>query len=213
MDRAEVLKQVADKVIDGDPRGIDEVIAKALQAMIPPRDILEEGLMAGMRVVGRQFRDNDVYVPEVIMASRAMAKGIKLLRPFLADSFLGNRGKVVIGTVHYDLHDLGKSVVAIMLQGAGFAVVDLGVDIPASRFVEAVEKERPNILALSATLTTTLPYMREAVQAVRKVPAGRQIKVLVGGLPVTPSFAKSIGADAYGVDANVAVQKALAIMG
>ncbi|HHY39729.1 MAG TPA: cobalamin-binding protein [Syntrophaceticus sp.] len=212
MDEKLILQQIANCIIDGDTIKIKDAVTEGLRAMIPAQTILEDGLMAGMSVIGRQFRDNDVYVPEVIMAAQAMKIALHHLKPFLADRFLGNKGKVVIGTVPFDLHDLGKIVVSVMLEGAGFSVVDLGVDVPVQRFVEAVNKERPDILAISCTLTTTLTYLKEVVEAVRKTEAGKGLNILVGGLSVTPRFAQSINADAYGVDANLAVMIAQAMV-
>lgn len=207
-----ILQQIANSIIDGDTIQIKDAVTEGLRAMISAHTILDDGLMAGMSVIGRQFRDNDVYVPEVIMAAQAMKIALNHLKPFLADRYLGNQGKVVIGTVPFDLHDLGKIVVSVMLEGAGFSVIDLGVDVPVQRFVETVETEQPDILAISCTLTTTLTYMKEVVEAVRKTEAGRCLNILVGGLSVTPRFAQSINADAYGVDANLAVMMAQAMM-
>jgi 5-methyltetrahydrofolate--homocysteine methyltransferase len=179
---------------------------------LPATTILNEGLMPGMSVIGRQFRDNDVYVPEVIMAAQALAAGVKILKPSLVDHCARNRGKVMLATVPDDIHDLGKNILGIMLEGAGFSVVDLGVDVPVSKIVKSLDAERPDILGLSCTLTITLSYIKEIIKVVREAPAGKQVKILIGGLSVTPGFAKSVGADAYGIDASIAVQKALAMM-
>jgi methanogenic corrinoid protein MtbC1 len=168
--------------------------------------------MKGMGVIGRQFRDNEVFIPEVIMASLVMKIGLNMIKPFLIDNCLSNKGKIVIGTIFGDLHDLGKNVVGIMLEGAGFSIIDLGVDVPKERFIEAVGREHPDILALSCTLTNTLSEIEEVVNALKKTSYGKQVKVLVGGLAVTQDFAQSIGADAYGEDSKLAVVKALAMI-
>jgi 5-methyltetrahydrofolate--homocysteine methyltransferase len=198
-----ILQQLASSIILGDQSGIKKEVNHALHAGIPACNILNKGMIQGMTVLGRMFRDNEVYVSQVIMASQAMEAGLKILKPFLSEFHLSYKGKVVIGTIQYDIHDLGKNIVGIFLESSGFKVLDLGVDVPTESFVQAVEKERPDLLAICAMMTTTLPYMQEVVEAVRQSPAGKGLKILVGGLPVTPRFARSIGVDAYGVDAVV----------
>ncbi len=212
MEREDILQEIASCVINANKPGIKKSINKAFENLIPVQSILNDGLMKGMGIIGRQFRDNDVYIPEVIMASKAMKIGLKMIKPFLIDNCLSNKGKIVIGTIYGDLHDLGKNVVGIMLEGAGFSIIDLGVDVPTERFIEAVDKEHPDILALSCTLTNTLTEIGEVVNSLRKTSYGKQVKVLVGGLAVTQDFARSIGADTYGYDANHAVVKALAMV-
>ncbi len=212
MEKTEILGILSRCIVDGDANRIKIYIRDALRMQLSAMTILNEGLMPGMSVIGRQFRDNDVYVPEVIMAAQALAAAVKMLKPFLVDRCTGNRGKVMLATVPDDIHDLGKNILGIMLEGAGFSVVDLGVDVPASRIVKALETERPDILGLSCTLTITLTHIKEIIMVVRQAPAGRQVKILLGGLSVTPRFAKSVGADAYGIDASVAVQKALSMV-
>ncbi|KPU43847.1 methionine synthase [Oxobacter pfennigii] len=211
MEKTEILQEVAIHIVNGDTRKIKWSVNKCLKAMIPAKTIIDEGLMAGMSTVGCQFRDNDIYVPEVIMSAEAMKIALKTLKPFIMDQYKNDHKKVLIGTVSGDLHDLGKTLVSIMLECSGFMIVDLGVDISAQRFVEAVSTEQPDILALSCMLTTTLPAMKEAVQSVRQEPAGKNLNILVGGLPVTQRFAKAIGADGYGMNAHLAVVKALAM--
>lgn len=207
-----ILQQLASSIILGDQSGIKKEVNHALHAGIPACNILNKGMIQGMTVLGRMFRDNEVYVPQVIMASQAMEAGLKILKPFLSEFHLSYKGKVVIGTIQYDIHDLGKNIVGIFLESSGFKVLDLGVDVPTESFVQAVEKERPDLLAICAMMTTTLPYMQEVVEAVRQSPAGKGLKILVGGLPVTPRFARSIGVDAYGVDADSGVKKALKLI-
>ena len=206
-----ILQQLASNVISGNQSRVKKEINHALHAGIPACTILNEGMIRGMTVLGRMFRDNEVYVPQVIMAAQAMETGLKILKPFLSEFHLSYRGKVVIGTIQYDIHDLGKNIVGIFLESSGFKVLDLGVDVPTESFVRAVEKERPDLLAICAMMTTTLPYMQEVVEAVRSSPA-EGVKILVGGLPVTPRFARTIGADAYGVDADSGVKQALKLI-
>jgi UDP-N-acetylglucosamine 2-epimerase len=160
-----ILQQLASSIILGDQSGIKKEVNHALHAGIPACNILNKGMIQGMTVLGRMFRDNEVYVPQVIMASQAMEAGLKILKPFLSEFHLSYKGKVVIGTIQYDIHDLGKNIVGIFLESSGFKVLDLGVDVPTESFVQAVEKERPDLLAICAMMTTTLPYMQEVVEA------------------------------------------------
>jgi len=183
-----------------------QLVQAALAEKVPPEKVLAEGLIKGMDRVGRKFKANEVYVPEVLIAARAMAGGMEILEPVLAQAGVKSAGKVVVGTVKQDLHDIGKNLVVMMLKGGGFTVIDLGVDVDAAKFVEAAQKEGAEVIALSALLTTTMPNMKAVVEA--KNAAGLKVKIMIGGAPVTQAFADEIGADGYSADAASAVDLA-----
>ena len=185
-----------------------KVKALAEQALAEGRsatEILNEGLIAAMSVVGVKFKNNEIYVPEVMVAARAMTAGLNVIRPVLVETGAPSEGKVVIGTVKGDLHDIGKNLVKMMFEGAGFEVVDLGVDVTASSFVDAVRNENPDILGLSALLTTTMPAMKATIDALEEAGIRDQVKVIIGGAPVTDHYAWEIRADGYAADASSAV--------
>ncbi len=187
--------------------------AKALtQALLDegraPQEILDEALIPAMDVVGEKFTNREFYIPEMLIAARAMQSGLGLLRPLLAEAHSRPRGKVVIGTVKGDLHDIGKNLVGMMLQGGGFEVVDLGTDVKPSRFVEAVQVERPDFVMMSALLTTTMTSMRETISALKEAGLRESVRVGIGGAPVTQRYADEVGADFYAPDATGAVTKA-----
>ena len=186
----------------GKAKEVERLVKEALDAGLSAKDILEKGLLAGMSIIGEKFKKNEVYVPEVLIAARAMNKGLFLLEPAMAKADIKPLGTVVIGTVKGDLHDIGKNLVCIMFKGAGFKVVDLGTDVPADKFITAVKEHDARIVGLSALLTTTMPYIRDCVEAFKA--AGLATKVMIGGAPVTQSFADEIGADAYTPDAATA---------
>ena len=179
---------------------------------MPASEILERGLIAGMNVVGTRFRSCEMFLPEVLTAARAMKAGVALLEPEFAAAGIKPAGKVVIGTAKGDIHDIGKNLVGIMLRGAGFEVIDLGVGVPAQKFVEAVTTHEPDIVGMSALLTTTMMQMKAAIVALTEAGVRAQVKVLIGGAPVSRSFAEEIGADAYGRNAMDAVEKARELM-
>ncbi len=193
------LKRISEAVIDGDERAA-ELCQAALDADVPPGDILDRGLLAGMMVVGRLFRDGEYYVPDVLMAADAMKNAMTVLRPHLTRAGVKPKATAVIGTVQGDLHDIGKNLVATMFEGAGFDVIDLGVDVPAEDFVRACRGRKIDVVGLSALLTTTMPAMATTIEKLR---AGVEPtpKLVVGGAPVTQAYADSIGADGYGRDA------------
>lgn len=195
------IELVREAVIDGDARGTVAQIEKALAQGLDPEVILHDGLIAGMAEVGRLFEEGEYFVPEMLISARAMSAALVVLRPKLAAQGVESSGKVVIGTVRGDLHDIGKSLVVMMLEGAGFEVVDLGIDVPVERFVEAVSEEAPHVVALSALLTTTMMNMAEVIEALEAAGVRRQVKVMVGGAPISQSFAEQIGADGYSADA------------
>lgn len=206
----EILEQLSTYVQQGRMKNVTELAGKALEDGIPAQQILEDGLMAGMNVIGEKFKRGDVYVPEVLIAARAMNAGIDVLKPSLAgEGGTGAPGKAVIGTVQGDMHDIGKNLVKIMLEGKGIEVIDLGVNVPAARFVETAVKEGAQIIVCSALLTTTMPVMGDVVKAAKEQGVRDQVKIMVGGAPVTEEFCRQIGADRYTDDAASAADAAM----
>ena len=208
----EVLRQISQKLQAGEHEKVAELTRQAIDAGIPPGRILDDGLLAGMDVVGRRFGAHEIFLPEVLLAARAMNAGVGLLKPLLIEEEVPSRGKVVLGTIKGDLHDIGKNLVGIMLEGAGFEVIDLGNDVSAERFVDAAEAEGAAVVGLSALLTTTMAGMREVVELVDRRGLSGAVKVVVGGAPVTREFATDIGANGYGYDANQAVELVKGLM-
>jgi 5-methyltetrahydrofolate--homocysteine methyltransferase len=204
----EKLKKVYDGVINGQQNAVTEGVQAALDAPIDPGVILNESMIAAMAEVGRLFQEGEYYVPEMLIAARAMKAGLALLRPKLADANVQAIGKVVIGTVQGDLHDIGKNLVGMMLEGAGFEVIDLGVDVAPQKFVDAVKTHEPNFIGLSALLTTTMPMMKTTIDALVKADVRDKTKVMIGGAPVTQQYATSIGADLFTPDASLAAKRA-----
>ena len=205
------LQALADALIKGDRDTVTQLTQQALDDGTGPKDILEQGLIAGMSVVGARFKANEVYVPEVLIAARAMHAGMAVLEPKLAEAGVKPLGTVVLGTVKGDLHDIGKNLVGMMMTGAGLKVVDVGTDVPADKFVESVKAEGAAVCALSALLTTTMPQMSEVVKALKD--AGVEVKTVIGGAPVTQSYADEIGADGYAPDAASAADVTKQLMG
>jgi 5-methyltetrahydrofolate--homocysteine methyltransferase len=195
------LELISLAVQSGQAKETEKYLYDALNCGISAETILNDGLLAGMAKLGIRFRNNEVYVPDVLIAARAMNKGIELLKPYLIQGGVKPTGKVVLATVKGDLHDIGKNLVKMMLIGAGFEVIDLGVDVDSERIVNAVREHHPNIVALSALLTTTMIQQREVIQALKEAGLREAVKVMVGGAPITQSFCDSIGADAYTSDA------------
>ena len=206
------LEALKEAVINGDLRGCTVLTEVAIQAGHPPEKILNEALIPGMDVVGEKFRCNEVYVPEVLVAARAMKKSLSMLKPLLKQRGTKPAGLAVVGTVKGDLHDIGKNLVCMMWEGAGFEVMDLGTDVSPEKFVQAVKDSGAQILGMSSLLTTTMLSMREVIQALEKAKLRDKVKVLIGGAPVTQTFANEIGADGYGESAIVAVDKAKALL-
>jgi 5-methyltetrahydrofolate--homocysteine methyltransferase len=200
-----ILEELADNIIKGQAPKVEELTQKALDDGTNPEKMLQEGLIAGMNVVGAKFKANEFYVPEVLIAARAMKAGMKILRPKLADSGVEPVGRFVIGTVKGDLHDIGKNLVSMMMEGAGFEVIDLGVDVSPEKFVAAVEENKAHFLGLSALLTTTMVNMQGTIDALKSGGLRDNVKVVVGGAPLTQKFADDIGADGYAPDAASAV--------
>lgn len=205
---SEVLSRLAQAVIEGDKGATPGLTQQALDEGLQPELILNEGLMPGMSHVGEAFRSGDMFVPEVLLAARAMQASMDLLRPLLVASDAKMAGKIVIGTVKGDLHDIGKNLVAMMCEGAGFEITDLGRDVDPSRFVEAVKDEGAEIVAMSALLTTTMRSMEQTIQALTEAGLRDQVKVMIGGAPVTQEFADKIGADGYAPNAAAAADLA-----
>ena len=208
----DVFAQMQKDLYDGNAAEVKAATEQALEDGSTPEEILSEGLVAGMDIVGRDFRAGDLFIPEVLIAAKAMHAGMNVLRPLLTQSEASGRGKVVIGTVAGDLHDIGKNLVSMMLEGGGFEVIDLGTDVKPETFIENLQSEGAGLLGMSALLTTTMPQMKNTIEALQAAGIRDQIKVMVGGAPVTEDFAKDIGADAYASDAAEAVDKARALI-
>jgi len=207
------IETIYNAVLDGNAPAAKAGVEAALTEGIPADKILKDGLIGAMAEVGRLFEENEYFVPEMLVAARAMQGGLALLKPYLAEAGTTSAGKVVIGTVKGDLHDIGKNLVAMMLEGAGFEVVDLGTDVSPERFVKAVIDHQPGVVAMSALLTTTMPSMKGTIAALEEAGVRGKVKVMIGGAPVTDSFAKQIGADGYSPDASSATRLAKSLLG
>ncbi len=210
---SDILKQIAEKLYDGEDDAVAELTQKALDEGMTPEEVLNDGLLAGMDRVGVDFRDGELFVPEVLIAARAMHAGMDILRPLLAESDVPSAGKVVLGTVKGDLHDIGKNMVRMMLEGAGFEVVDLGIDVPPDKFIEAVKTEQPDLVGMSALLTTTMPSMKHTIDALVEAGLRDNVKVMIGGAPVTQALSREIEADGYAPDAASAIELARSLVG
>ncbi len=200
------LKALADAIIRGDQNAAAEITKAAIAGSSPAKSILDEGLIAGMDVIGARFKKNEVYIPEVLIAARAMKTAMEILEPELVKAGVEPIGKFLIGTVQGDLHDIGKNLVAMMLKGAGFEVIDIGVDVGPEKFVEQVKAKGVQLVGMSALLTTTMPGMEKTIKALKE--AGVSAKIMIGGAPVTQGYADKIGADGYSPDAASAVDLA-----
>jgi 5-methyltetrahydrofolate--homocysteine methyltransferase len=204
------LKALSEAVIKGDQNTAVEIAKAALDEGVTPKKVLDEGLIAGMDVVGARFKKNEVYIPEVLIAARAMKMAMQILEPELIKAGVEPVGRLLIGTVQGDLHDIGKNLVAMMLKGAGFDVIDLGVDVKPEKFVEQVKTSKAQLIGMSALLTTTMPGMEKTIKALKD--AGVPVKVMIGGAPVTQDYASKIGADGYAPDAASAVDIAKSLV-
>jgi 5-methyltetrahydrofolate--homocysteine methyltransferase len=205
---ANILEQIASKLYEGEDQDVAELVQKALDQGLEPATILQGGLITGMDQVGRDFKAGDLFVPEVLVAARAMHAGMNVLRPLLAESDTPSAGKFVIGTVKGDLHDIGKNLVKMMLEGAGFETIDIGTDAAPEAFVNAVRQHHPKFVGMSALLTTTMVQMKSTIDALTEAGLRDSVKIMIGGAPVTEAYARQIGADAYAPDAAVAVDVA-----
>ena len=203
----DTLKEIAEALERGEPDRVLELTRRALKEGLPPGTILDDGLIAGMAVVGEQFKRHEIFLPDVLMAAKAMYAGMDELKPLLLAEGAPERGRVAIGSVQGDLHDIGKNLVGIMLRGAGFEVIDLGNDVAPERFAEAVEKEGASVVGMSALLTTTMTSMKKTVEVLEEKGLRGRARVIVGGAPVSEEFARTIGADAYAFDAASAVDR------
>jgi len=203
-----VLNEISSAMQAGRAKLVKELIGKAIEEGVAAKDILDKGLFPGMDLVAVKFKNNEVYVPEVLLAARAMNAGTELLKPYLAEDGAEPVGKALIGTVKGDMHDIGKNLVRMMLEGKGIKVVDLGVDVPPEKFIEAYKEEKPDIIALSALLSTTMEEMKNTVDAFVNENLRGEVIFMVGGAPVTESYCKSIGADIYAADSASAAEAA-----
>ncbi|HHN67638.1 MAG TPA: cobalamin-binding protein [Thermopetrobacter sp.] len=208
LDDEELVEQIQDDLYDGLKEEVAEGVEILLERKWEPYKVLTEALVGGMEIVGDDFRDGILFVPEVLLAANAMKEGMAILRPLLAETGAPKTGKMVIGTVKGDIHDIGKNLVAMMMEGAGFEVINLGINTDAEEFIAAVKEHRPEILGMSALLTTTMPYMKTVIEALKEEGLRERTIVLVGGAPLNADFADAIGADAYCKDAAIAVQTA-----
>ena len=209
----EVLRKISEELQKGNFEELPRLVQEALDAKIAPSKILNDGLVAGMSVVGDRFERDEIFLPDVLISAKAMQAGMTVLRPKLMEAGVKLAGKIVMGTVKGDLHDIGKNLVAMLLEGAGYQVINLGIDVPSEKFVEQVRTNKPDIVGLSALLTTTMPKMKEVVESLQEAGVRDTVKVIVGGAPVTEQFAKEIGADGYAPDASAAVEKVRQMIG
>jgi 5-methyltetrahydrofolate--homocysteine methyltransferase len=207
------LSELARHLVDGHADDVAALTRAALDEGHSPADILEQGLIAGMRVVGERFRDNIIFVPEVLVSARAMKAGMAHLEPILTACGIEPVGTIVIGTVKGDIHDIGKNLVGMMLRGAGFRVIDLGVNTPLAKFLAAIDEHQPHLVGMSALLTTTMGQMKVNIEAFGERGLDERLRVLVGGAPVSEDYARAIGADGYGRDASSAVTRAVELLG
>jgi 5-methyltetrahydrofolate--homocysteine methyltransferase len=206
------IQGIYDAVVDGQHKVVQQKVQEALDAGIAADVILTQGLVTAMSEVGRLFEEGEFFVPEMLVAARAMQAGLGLLKPHLVEANVQSTGKVVLGTVKGDLHDIGKNLVSMMLEGAAFEIVDLGSDVSPEKFVEAVQTSGAHIVAMSALLTTTMPNMKTTIDALEAAGVRDKVKVIIGGAPITDAYAKQIGADGYASDASRAVSLAKALM-
>jgi len=207
------FQPIKQAVIEGDYQRTLRLVEEALKDKANPEDIVNSGLQAGLIVVGEKFSSGEFFIPEMLLAARAVSRSLDVLRPLLVDAKAVTIGRMVIGTVAGDIHDIGKNLVSMLLQGAGFEVTDLGTNVPVERFVAVVEESRPDILGLSALLTTTMPAMEATIEALKSADIRNQVKVIVGGAPVTQHFADRIGADSYAADGGSAIELCRRLVG
>jgi len=207
-----LLTDIADAIYDGDLATVVAQTNSAIQNETPALEILEKGLTAGMDRVGQDFKAGDLFIPEVLIASRAMQAGMEILKPLLVTQKIKSPGKIILGTVQGDLHDIGKNLVAIMLQGAGFEVIDLGVDVGKEAFLKAIIEDKPDLVGMSSLLTTTMPRMPEIIETIKQAGLRDQVKIMVGGAPLNENYAQKIGADGYAQNSSIAVDLAKSLI-
>jgi 5-methyltetrahydrofolate--homocysteine methyltransferase len=209
----DTLRQISEYLGRGDAQKVGALTGQAIDEKISPREILDQGLIGGMNVVGKKYKAHEIFLPQVLLAAKAMYAGMDVLKPMFLEGGMPTAGKVVIGSVQGDLHDIGKNLVAIMLKGAGFEVIDLGNDVSPERFVQAAKDESANLIGMSALLTTTMPAMKKTVDLLNEQGLAGKVKTIIGGAPVSEEFARKIGADAYGYDSAKAVDIAKQLTG
>ncbi len=200
------FSEIINAIQTGNAKKSESLTEEYLENDVSAKDILNNGLIKAMEIIGEKFKNNEFYVPEVLVAARAMKKSIDILRPILAQTGVESKGKIIIGTVEGDLHDIGKNLVIMMFEGAGFEIIDLGTDVSPEKFVEVAKEENPDILGMSALLTTTMTSMQKTIDLLEREGLRKEIFVMIGGAPVTESYAKEIGADGYATDASTAVE-------
>ncbi len=203
----DILQHISDSLRNGDEKKVFELTKQAIEQNISPKEILDNGFIAGMNIVGEQFGKYEIFLPDVLLAAKAMYAGLDQLKPLLVKDEIPSLGKIVIGTVHGDLHDLGKNLVGIMLRGAGFEVIDLGKDVPAEKFLDTAVKEEAKVIGMSALLTTTAPVMKAVTDLLMKEGLTGTIRTIIGGAPISEEYARDIGADAYAYSAAKAVER------
>jgi 5-methyltetrahydrofolate--homocysteine methyltransferase len=204
----DIFKSIQDALAKGDRNGVVKLTKEALDKGLSVKEILEDGLIKSMNAIGGKFKANEIFIPEVLIAAKAMHAGIAVLEPHFTACGIRSAGRVVIGTVKGDLHDIGKNIVSMMLKGACFEVVDLGIDVPPGKFLEIVQTKSPDIIAMSSLLTTSMNAMKDTIKVLKESGLRDKVKIIIGGAPVTQAFADSIGADSYAKDAATAVDKA-----
>ncbi|HEX7320962.1 MAG TPA: corrinoid protein [bacterium] len=205
-----IVKQIETALVQGDDTGVGKLTQDAVKQGIAAKDILNKGLISGMEIVGAKFKEHEIFLPEVLLSAQAMNAGMDIIKPLLEKSGAPGLGRVVLGTVQGDIHDIGKNLVGIMLKGAGFEVIDLGSDVSPDKFVATAQKEKAQVIGMSSLLTTTMPVMKEVVDLVKEKKL--KVKTIIGGAPVTQEYAKEIGADSYGYDAVSAVERVKALI-
>jgi len=203
----DILQHISDSLRNGDDKKVFELTKQAIEQSISPKEILDNGFIAGRNIVGEQFGKHEIFLPEVLLAARAMYAGLDQLKPLLVKDEIPSLGKIVIGTVHGDLHDIGKNLVVIMVRGAGFEVIDLGKDVTAEKFLDTAVKEEAKVIGMSALLTTTAPVMKTVTDLLMKEGLTGTIRTIIGGAPISEEYARDIGADAYAYDAAKAVER------
>ncbi len=207
------IEQISQAVMEGNRDSTTSHVQAALEAKVDVNTILQEGLILAMSEVGRLFEEGEYFVPEMLIAARAMKSGLELIKPLLVSADIKPRGKVALGTVKGDLHDIGKNLVGIMLEGAGFAIYDLGTDISPQQFIDVIEKQEVDLIGLSALLTTTMPMMETTIQAISEAGLRSRVKIMIGGAPITKEYADKIGADGFAPDASQATKLAIDLIG
>jgi len=207
-----LLDEIAVSIMNGDADEVKKLTEQALSQNVLAEDILKQGLVSGMNIVSKKFKNNEVFIPEVLISAKAMKAGMGVIKPLLTQANVQSKGKVIMGTVNGDLHDIGKSIVAMLLEGAGFEVIDLGADVPLEKFMESIKKEDADIVGMSALLTTTMTFMKVLIDELEKTGLKKKVKVMVGGAPVTSAFAEEIKADGYAPDAAQAVDLAISLL-